>query len=279
MSDGRSAHNIYRPGTLQKSLWLAFICLQLLLAGSISAQTANTTEELTRESTFIFRGTVEKTNASTLAVVKPSERTAAVRVDEVIDGPGAPPDLVGHQITLQLREPGSLKVGQQAVFFTKGWLMGPSIAVVEVGRQQEPSSTLHEQVRGTRQKIADEQLQTELLTSEAVILGKVLAVRPSKIPHLPTEHDPDWYEARVGVEKVLKGELREREITLLFAHSDDVMWRTSPKYKEGQTGIFLLHRNQARLPNIENQLTTLKPLDFRPAEEIDRVERLLKSTQ
>jgi hypothetical protein len=264
----------------KSGLWflISVSFLMSIATACAAAQSTSTAEELTRQATFVFRGTVEKTGASTMPAVRASESTAVVRVDEVIDGPGAPPDLVGKQITVQLREPRSMKAGEQAVFFTKGWLLGNSMAVVEVGRQPASAAvTAREQVKETRQKIADEHLQVELETAEAVVVGKVISVHPSQIPHLGSEHDPDWYVAQIEVERVLQGDLRDRELTLLFAHSDDVQWHNSPKYKEGQTGIFLLHRNQARLPGIENQFTTLKPLDFRSPEELNRVERLIKA--
>jgi len=79
----------------------------------------------------VFKGTVEKTGASTMPAVKANASTAVVHVDQVIDGPGAPPDLVGKQITVQLLDPRSVKAGTQAVFFTKGWLLGNAARVNE----------------------------------------------------------------------------------------------------------------------------------------------------
>jgi hypothetical protein len=243
-------------------------------------QTTNTTEELIRRSTFIFRGTVEKSAASTMPAVPASPSTAVVRVDQVIDGPGAPPDLTGKEITVQLLDPASVKRGSQAVFFTRGWLLGNSMAVIEVGKAPgQDSQRVTEQVRSIRQKMADEMLQEELATAEAVIVGKVASVRAAEIPHLGSEHDPDWYEARIFVESVLRGKVPDREVTLLFPHSEDVMWGDSPRFREGQQGIWMLHRNQARLPGIENQYTTLKALDFQPREQLSRVERLVKTSE
>jgi hypothetical protein len=253
-----------------------FYYTQLLIS-----QPANSVEDFTRRATLIFKGTVQKAEASTMPAVKPSEGTAVVRVDQVIDSPGAPPGLVGKQITMQLLERGSAETGLQAVFFTKGWLLGGSMAVIEVGRL--PSTTnitdLTGQINGVRQKIADESLQTQLATAEAVVVGRVTAVHPAEIPHLGSEHDPDWYVAVIAVESLIKGRLPEREVSLLFPHSNDVMWHNSPKFKEGQQGVWLLHRNQARLPGIENQLTALRPLDFHSREELSRIERFVKSTQ
>lgn len=239
-------------------------------------QTMNPTDALIRQSTFIFRGTVEKVSASTMPTVPANESTAVVRVDQIIDAPGAPPDLAGKTITVKLLQPNSVKAGEQLTFFTKGWLMGNSMAVIEVGRSAS-AQTIRDQVQNTRGLVADEALQKQMATAEAIVQGTVTSVRPAPIPHLATEHDPDWYEAHIEVESVIRGRLPGREVTLLFPHSDDVMWKRSPKFTQGQRGIWILHRNQARLPGIENRYTALDPLDFRPAEELDRVQRLSKS--
>ena len=245
-----------------------------------AAQTA-TTEALTRESTLIFAGTVEKVGASTMPAVKATETTAIVRVDQVIASPGAPPGLAGKAITVRLLNLASIKPEARAVFFTKGWLLGKSMAVVEVGRL--PGNTdvkeLSAQISQARQKVADEDLQAELATTEAVVVGRVTSVYAAKIPRLLSEHDPDWYVAIVQVESVMKGQLAGREVSVLFPHSDDVQWKKSPKFKEGQRGVWLLHRNQARLVGAENQLTALRALDFRPREEVTRMERLVKASQ
>jgi hypothetical protein len=250
----------------------------ILMQSTVFAQQpgASTIDSLTRQSTFIFRGTVEKIAASTMPAVPASESTAAVRVDELIDAPGAPPDLAGKSITVKLLQPGSVKAGEQWVFFAKGWLFGNSLAVIEVGRVDGTTSaqTVRGQVGNTRNLLADQALQNRIATAEAVVLGTVTSVRPAPIPHLKTEHDPDWYEARLTIQSVIKGRLPGPEVTVLFPHTDDVMWRTAPRFAPNQQGIWLLHRNQARLPGIENRFTALDPLDFRPTDELDRVRRL-----
>jgi hypothetical protein len=262
---------------------LIVVCLALFVLQPqfVYAQASTTVEDLARRATLIFLGTVEKTGASTMPAAKASAATAVVRVDQVIDSPGAPPGLAGKPITVQLLEAGSVKPGSQSVFFTKGWLLGESMAVIEVGRLGRDTNIqrLTEQINGVHQTVADEALQNQLATAEAVISGRVTAVRRAEIPRLGTEHDPDWYTAVIQVESIIKGQMPGREVTLLFPRSDDVMWHNSPKFKEGQQGVWLLHRNQARLAGIENQLTALRPLDFHSREELGRVERLVKAGQ
>ncbi len=244
-----------------------------------SQQAASATEGFVRQATFIFVGTVVKVNATTMPEVQATESTAVVRVDEIIEAPGAPPDLRGQEITIQLLQSGSAKPGEQITFFTKGWLLGNSMAVIEVGRGNGAQSAeqLRDQVRAMRQKIADEALQTEIASAEVIIAGTVSGVRPAKISHIGSEHDPDWYEANITFESVEKGHLPGHTVTVLFPHSDDVMWQDAPKFKEGQQGIWLLHRNQMALPGIKDQYTVLKPLDFQVRENLQHIRDLRKT--
>src|SRR5690349_16347477 len=80
--------------------------------------TSTNVPELTRQSSFIFRGTVQELNATTVPALPASETTAVVRVDEVLRNAGVVTDIQGKNITVQLSSPGTLKVGEQAVFFT-----------------------------------------------------------------------------------------------------------------------------------------------------------------
>jgi hypothetical protein len=199
-------------------------------------------------------------------------------VDNVIEAPGAPPDLAGKNITLKLLRPGSVRRGEQATFYTKGWLLGNSMAVIEVGHsvaaQAVPSQ---EQVNAVHQQMAEEQLQNEMASAVAILSGTVRAVHPAKVTHIGSEHDPDWYQAEIAVRETLRGKLRGETFTLLFPHSDDVMWHNSPKFHEGQQGIWLLHVNQVRLPGVQDQYTTLRPLDFQSEAQLERIRRLLNS--
>ena len=265
------------------------LCFSLCLlrpafAGSMtkpSPQAEATTEDLIRRSTFIFQGTVTKLNATTMPSVPAKESTAVVRVDDVIDVPEGSPNLKGQEITVQLRDGGWAKPGQSAVFLAKGWLLGSGIAVIEVGHLigAQAAAQIRGQVAAIRQKQRDEELQQQMATSEAVVVGRVVSVKPANIPHIGSEHDPDWYEAEIAVKSVEKGKVSGRTVTLLFPNSDDVMWKDSPKFHRGDQGIWLLHRDQAPVPGIEGKLTALKRADVRPLAEQQHLRRLLKKTK
>jgi hypothetical protein len=213
--------------------------------------------------------------------VRPSESTAIVRVDQIMDAPGAPIDLVGREITVKLATPASVKPNDKIEFFTKGWLVGNSLAVIEVGRAAPPQNlpAALRQIEATHRKIADDSLQHELTNAAAVVCGTVVAVRPSRIPHLPRQHDPEWYEAEIIVRSVAKGPLTRRTVTVLFPNNNDPMWHKSPKFAEGQTGVWLLHRNQSSLPAVKDQLTALNPLDFQDQTQLEHLRALIKTNK
>lgn len=268
-----------RPVSL--SLPLALTLMGLVCADCQAEQTAKANDDAVRRASFIFVGTVSKLNASTIPEVRASDSTAVVRVDEVIDGPGAPPDLTGREITVQLAQPGSVSAGQKYTFFTKGWLMGEGMAVLEIAPPSAAgdSQQLREMVQAARQKSDDEALQTEISSAEAVVVGTVSSVAPAGIPELPTEHTPQMQKAVIAVQTTLKGHVTGKSVTVFFPSSDDPYWRGAPKFKQGQEGIWLLHRNQIEMRGLENQFTALKPLDFQTRDQQERIQRLMKSVR
>src|SRR5262249_58656144 len=61
-----------------------------------------------------------------------NDRTAVVRVDEVIQAPDVLSKYAGRDITVQLAGRKKVQPGEQAIFYTNGWLFGDSIAVQAV---------------------------------------------------------------------------------------------------------------------------------------------------
>ena len=109
-------------------------------------------DALAQQARFVFKGTVQKLRASTLPDIKDKSGTVIVRVDEIIQAPEELSHFTGHDITVQLSGRKKVKVGEQNVFHTNGWLFGDSIAVVSL-RQAVNSvgkiGFLYQQLRGT----------------------------------------------------------------------------------------------------------------------------------
>jgi hypothetical protein len=240
-------------------------------------------EELVEQSQFIFKGTVTKLNAATLSQIRPIASTIVVKVDEVVHAPAAiPGDYRGKEVTVLLDRPGTVRTGEQFVFFTRTWMLGSSIAVREVGRMQpEPDVAItRRRVAEAHATVADNKLQNRLTDAELVVAGRVSAVRPAPEDirrGSASEHDPDWWEAVVQIESVVKGQINEPSLVVLFPSSRDVMWESAPKFREGDEGTWVLRREKMRgLPPTHEYFTALNARDFHSKDQLDRVRRLVR---
>jgi hypothetical protein len=231
---------------------------------------------LSRRSGFVFVGEVERTNASTVALVKPTKELAVVRVREVLRAPADFGERKGRRVTVRLATPA--RKGQQAVFFTVGWVSGEGLAVQEMGRQPATDvGTIRKQMDETEQREELSALRKRVGEAEAVVLGKVVETRPfGDKESLPgSEHDPLWRLAVAVVERAEKGNVKEGErVTFAFASSDDVMWFRSPKPEKGHRGVFLLHRRRLEERD-DTALAVVEPIDVRLPEELERIRSVI----
>jgi hypothetical protein len=240
-------------------------------------------ENWLQQSQWVIQGTVEQTRAATLKGLPVSEHTLVLRVDEILHGPQQFNDHRGRQITLYSGRSEGLKPGQRAVFFTRSWLYGESLAVAEVGRLEGGAATMRVEIAAANQRIADQRLVERINRAELVIAGTVMETRP--LPpqagrrRIETEHDPDWWEAIIRVNSVEKGSVPEGVIVILFANSMDELWIDSPKFRNGQEGIWILQRDQTekgwpvlRVPG----RTALDPLDFQAIQQLERIRQLIR---
>ena len=234
------------------------------------------------QSQWVVLATVEAPGSSTLDAVKASPKTVEIKIDEVLSGPNGLADYRGP-VTLYSESGEQLQKGQKAIFFTRSWLYGASIAVVEVGRLAETAlSDLRSEIESNKVVVEDRRLSERIQQAELIVLGKVERTEPTPEVgrrRVETEHDPDWHTAYVDVRSTLKGEAPKGLLPVLFANSRDEMWVESPKLEPGQTSILILRRDQTekgwpvlRVPG----LTALDPLDVQRENEIERVQRLIR---
>jgi len=215
-------------------------------AVALAQPTTAAVETLTRGSQLIFRGTVEQLGAVNLAILQGGEDTAVVRIDEVLHVPGLLEVFRGQEVTLKLSQPDSVKAGDSAVFFTRGWLYGEHLALVEVGHT-DPGAAVPALVVAAHRKMADEELQQRLDGATLVVAGRVIETRASALVdgRRGTEHDPIWQEAVIAVDRVIKGDLRAARVVLLYPGSNDTSWHGALKPRTGQDGVWLLEPSPA----------------------------------
>jgi hypothetical protein len=244
-----------------------------------------------REARFVFNGTVQKLRAATMDDVPIDDRTAIVRVDEVIYAPHVLAHYAGHEITVRVEGTKRLQVGQQATFYTNAWLFGDSIAVRSIDHQpvRKTAAGASRDIGDPARRLARKDLQSRFAEARVVVSGRVTSVRlPSDVaaarsarlaaPALPgriSEHDPDWRIAEIQVDEVHKGTLRKDSVTVRFPSSHDVMWHDAPKFEAGQEGLFMLHNPEQAAGNralggpVEDkgEFVVTRSADFQPLSE------------
>ena len=236
------------------------------------------------QSSFVFDGAVKTLKASTVEIVPAAESTAVVRVDDVIYNAGVVSDVKGHDITVLLREPGGLKDGEHAIFFSNVNTYGESVVVDEVGHIASTKETLESIRSGMKtyqEGLPEARLKERIAQADLVLTGTITAVRPTEETEKrpPTsEHDARWYEATLKPESVEKGTAPKGAITFYFPSSDDLRWIGSPKFKVGQQGVFLLHRSEEARLRVHG-LTALNALDFQTVEQRATVQKLIRATR
>jgi hypothetical protein len=249
---------------------------------------SSTVRDWAAQSGLVFSGTVQRENDATMTVVPADIGTAVVRVDRVLKAPPVLTGLVGRELTLLPAAGSSVTAGQQSVFFTRAWLYGDSLAVIEVGRLEQDIGRLDaemDEVSGligeADRRDADDQVTERLRRAEMVVTGRVRETHPLQREQSGpvSEHDPEWWEATLEVSSTEKGEPPSGQLlTVLFPNSTDEFWIDSPKLTPGMEAIFVLQRDQAEkgFPVLRVAgLTALLPLDVHPLEALPRIQSLL----
>jgi hypothetical protein len=246
--------------------------------------------DLAGRSAFVFIGRVAKAKASLDPSLTAAD-TVIVDVEEVLTSPPMFAAIVGQQVTVRLPAGVALGTGQRRTFFANGWVYGATLAVAAVGvAEQTDADALRPTLAGARSQARDEAVKARLDSSVLGVVGTVTNVTRTASGAGPiSEHDPDWHEATIQVDEVIKGKPTTHETTVLFPNSDDARWRSVPKYSEGQQGIFMLQRATdqaaagiaphvlkaaAEAPEAPKALTALHHDDYLPLSELERVRAL-----
>ncbi len=252
---------------------------------------------LVQQSSIIFAGTVSQLGATSFAEVPKSAQTIVVRVESVLKKPPAVSLKKGDNVTVEVKDPGAFRPGMEATFYTDGWIFGSGVAVKELSHAMRPSggkpsrAGAEEKVLGQiEEQISNQELEQRLASADFVVMAKVTDVRPwtapdvASVPHRVTEHDPDWHDAVIKIESILKGpKLKKNKLVVRFPQCNDVAWAHAPKFEKHQEGIFFLKKDEvsgapiALLEGTEvNAYTCLRPGDWLPKSDEARVRSLLK---
>jgi hypothetical protein len=247
--------------------------------------------DMTSQAGFVFEGQVVEPGASAASGFAATPESAVVRVTRILKSTPALAMYTGQQITVQLQQPGSLKAGEQAVFFTHGIHFGDGLVVSELGNVPAGDSTMQQQVNSAAQSASDTELTQRLAQASLVVSGVASAPTPL-VPAAGTisaavvgtgrrpvsEHDPDWWQTIIKVGTVEKGADPGATMNVIFPHSMDIAWYRSPKVKEGDSGMWLLHNRDLYGRPVPAH-AIVHPLDFQPEAAMERVRSLLRGSQ
>jgi len=243
------------------------------------------------EAHFIFSGKVVKTRASTIEQIA-TDNTVIILVEKVIKAPEMFMALGGQNITVRFKKLPQLRVGSSVTIFCNGWIFGKTLAVDAIGYTKDTDKNeLVKKIQLSRTAFKDDVLKKRIDSATMGVVGTVVKVektdKDTETTHF-SEHDPNWHEATINVDEVVKGKKNTKEIKVLFPRSDDVRWHKINKYSEGQKGIWLLQKGRkqdrsgihpkvlAAIPPDKDILTTLHPVDFLTINELGKVKSLLK---
>jgi hypothetical protein len=207
-------------------------------------------ESLILGSSFVFLG--EQTAA------RAGEGQAAVRVTRVVDGNAFAKGLTGK--TVFTNRPG--KKGK-FVFFTNGLAYGKTILLGEVGRiAPEEATRFGMRLQGNDIAVPAVRLAQRIRAAAVVVRGTVADVREApRSERAPvTEHDPKWMIATITTSEVLKGQRAGRYL-VAFPGGNDPLWEKLPRFKQGQTGTFILSSERLFLQP-QKTFSMGSPLDF-----------------
>jgi hypothetical protein len=266
--------------------------------------------DVTDEAKFIFKGTVEKLDASALAQIPRNEPTAIVHVDEILQAPPALAKTLGKEITVKLAKGTKPKVREQVLFYANGWLFGDTVAVESVKQEKPTPATtmLAGRVSDPVRNLTDRELQNRVADADMVVEGEVSSVhlpqaesltatRTANVARPLSEHDPKWREAVINVGAVHRGNPATKQVVVRFPSSTDVQWYRAPKFRTGDRGVWLLHSPKEapaegtiarRAGGSKSALTAtalpgapiytaLSPMDFQPANKLTTVAPVIRS--
>lgn len=269
-------------------------------------------DTLAQQANFIFKGTVQKLKAATMPDIPIDDRVVTVRVDEVVEAPATLADFAGREVTVELPGRKKVKVGEQAIFYTNGWIFGESLAVRAIEMKPATSGVAAMGVApgDPVENLANKESRIRFESAAVVVSGQVMSVRLSA-PEMAvggfaaasfavggemtlarpiSEHDPLVQEAVVAVNAVHKGEHADNEVVVRFPSSTDVKWYKAPKFRPGQQGFFMLHKDatpkqegakavafmaMVNADETEDVLLALHPADFQPLDRPGGVRNLI----
>ena len=235
-------------------------------------------KQLIARSSMAFAGTVLSLGQSPEPGIEADEHTALVQLDRPLHAPEQVDLSPGTSVVVQL-DPNlpELAPGRRATFFVDPVIYGETLVVREIGRSEElegmarraagPEDMGVSAVAEAVAQLAEEAEVTHAKEADAVVRGHVVGLRAAASSP-QREHDPQWWIATLSVDLVAHGNVPDLDdeggqVEVQYANSLDRRWRSWPKPKAGQSGMWVLHRAPGDETDAPFQL--MHPEDLQPS--------------
>ena len=266
-----------------RSVSIIILFFTITQCNSSSGEYPEQLDKLVAGTTLIFKAKVLVLHTVTTEEDDVTDAGVVV-VSEIIEAPEAFQNISGQEVTVHFTEINKMSVGEERIFFTDPYWIGESIGVREIGSIAKDdklyeNKEISSYIKQARDKQSDEQLRKTLKESTLVVSGRVMRVNvPEGYQRMATEHDPEWKEAEIQVDEFIKGKAEGKTVKILFASTKDMMFLESPKFKEGDEGIFIAESTDtATLKMLRNENMILQSSSFiRGKEKTKHVKSLLK---
>jgi hypothetical protein len=239
-------------------------------------------KDLLAQSALAFVGTVQSLGQSPEPGLDADARTALVVVEQPLHAPEAIDLARGSAVVVQLHpDLPVLAPGDRATFFADPVIYGATLVVAETARSDEPQAMATAMrsagaevspVREALGELTEERVLEHARTADAVVRATVVALRAAASSP-QNEHDRQDWVATLDVDLVAQGEIpgvgdAGGEVEVAYANSLDRRWRTWPKPKAGQSGMWILHRTEGDLASVA-PFQLMHPEDLQPSAELD----------
>ncbi|MEL6651445.1 MAG: hypothetical protein AAFQ87_11640 [Bacteroidota bacterium] len=272
-------------------MFIRYILFALLLGLAFRAAAQDQYQEWYQQSNLVVMATVKQVGKAHFDGVPPSERNVVVVIEAVLKSSGNLPLAKGQELTVLLRDQSSAKEGDQAIFYTLGWIIGKGIAVQEIGREpiKDPQGELgaiQKRMGAYEQAANRRELRAHIQQSDLVAMARVVQIEERSSPKEVklSEHNPGWTEAIVKVEEGLKGTKAAASVVVRFPASMDVHFYGVPQLEKGQEAVLLLERDnkisgKGAFMSYQGQRLPVyvirQPMDVLDAKRFDEVKRAM----
>ena len=233
------------------------------------------------KSSLVFKAEVLLLQTSTINWNDPGD-LGVLKLTEIFKGEKELSDFLNGQITVKFNNIEKVKKGQTLIIYGNTWLINEGIAIAEIeheilGEKNLTNDNYKDEMKKSMQVAKSLQIKERAAKADAVFSFTVMSTRKLQENNQRiSEHNPEWMLADLKINESMKGDNKAGSIvTIAFPGSKDVMWIDAPRFKEGNSFILFLSKENSAFKDVK-QLIVTSPEQLWDAREINIVRTALR---